>query len=100
MTIGSEAELSFFPARSAWLEVWTDDAPMPVSAEHHHQQAAVRDQNLGPMHISVHASSGVSLGKNCCECDLIIGKPGMLKLGLGIDATNGCICNVERTMRK
>ena len=98
--VKNEAQVSLSPAHSAWLEVWTDDAQLPVSAKRHQQQAAVHDQNLGQLHISIQASSVLDPGKNCNGCDLIIGKPGMLKLGLGIDATTGCICNVKRTMQK
>ena len=98
--VGDEAQVSLSHAHSAWLEVWTEDAPLPVSAKRHQQQAAVHDQNLGQLHISMLACSILNPDKTCYECDLIIGKPGMLKLGLGIDATTGCICNVKRTMRK
>ena len=98
--VGNKAQPSLLPAHSAWLEVWTDDAPLPVSAKRHQQQAAVRDEILGRLHISIQASSVLNSGKNCNGCDLIIGKPGMLKLGLGIDTTTGCVCNVKRTMRK
>lgn len=31
---------------------------------------------------------------------LIIGRPGVLKLGLGVDAKTGRLCNVKRKMRK
>lgn len=60
----------------------------------------MRDQTLGQLHISIQAFSAVNPGKICYGCNLIIGKPGMLKLGLGIDAKTGCICNVNRTMQK
>ena len=59
----------------------------------------MHDQTLGQLHISIQAVSVVNPGKFCNGCDLIIGKLGMLKLGLGIDAKTGCICNVKHRMR-
>ena len=79
--VGKEAQLSLSPAHSAWLEVWTDDVTLPVSAKRHQQQAAVHDQIHGQLHISIQAFSVVNPGKNCYGCELIIGKPGMLTLG-------------------
>lgn len=90
VVIRNEAQVSLSPAHSAWLEVWTDDAPLPVSAKRHQQQAAVHDQNLRQLHISIQASSVLDPGKNCNGCDLIIGKPGMLKLGLRVRCENDC----------
>ena len=100
LLVGSEAHLSLPPAHTAWLEVWTANAPLPMSANVTSSGQSCVNQILGQLHISIQAFSDVNPGKICSGCDLIIGKPGMLKLGLGIDAKTGCICNVNRVMRK
>lgn len=98
--VENEVQLSLVPAHTAWLEVWTDDEPLSVSASCHQQLAAMHNQTLGQLHISIQAVPVVNPGKMCHGCDLIIGKLGMLKLGLGIDAKTGCICNVKHAMQK
>ena len=95
-----EGQTAFSRDHQAWLEVWTDDGSLPVSAHHYQQPVATDGHILGQMSLAVQEYSPVKSGKDCHGRDLIIGKPGMLKLGLGIDAKTGHLCNVKRRMRK
>ena len=95
-----EGQTAFSRDHQAWLEVWTDDGSLPVSAYHYQRPVATDGQILGQMSLAVQEYSPVKSGKDCHGRDLIIGKPGMLKLGLGIDAKTGHLCNVKRRMRK
>ena len=97
-----EGQTAFSHDHQAWLEVWTDDGSLPLSAHHYQRPAtgATDAQTLGQMSLAVQEYSPVKSGKDRHGRDLIIGKPGMLKLGLGIDAKTGHLCNVKRRMRK
>ena len=97
--VEDEGTLTVSPTHSAWLEVWTDDGSLPMSANPQQPVGSV-DEKLGQIHPSNQQSSPVKSGKDRYKRDLIIGKPGMLKLGLGIDARSGHICIVKRKMRK
>ena len=95
-----EDQTAFSHDHQAWLEVWTDDGLLPLSAHHYQRWRATDSKILGQMSLAVQESSPVESGKDCHGWDLIIGRPGMLKLGLGIDAKTGHLCNVKRRMRK
>lgn len=84
----------------AWLEVWTDDGSLPVSAHRYQRPIATGGQILGQMSLAIQEYSPVNSGKDRHGQDLTIGKPGMLTLGLGIEARTGHLCNVKRRMRK
>lgn len=81
-----EGQTAFSRDHQAWLEIWTDDGSLPVSAHHYQRPVATDGQLLGQMSLAVQEYSPVKSGKDYHGRDLIIGKPGMLKLGLGIDA--------------
>ena len=95
-----EGQTAFSHDHQAWLEIWTDDGSLPVSVHHYRRPVAKGGQILGQMSLAVQEYSPVKSGKDRHGQDLIIGKPGMLKLGLGIDARTGHLCNVKRRMRK
>lgn len=95
-----EGQTAFSHDHQSWLEVWTDDGSLPVSAHHCQQPVATGGQILGQMSLAVQEYSPVKSGRDGHGWDLIIGKPRMLKLGLGIDAKTGHLCNVKRKMRK
>ena len=98
--VETEGQTAFSHDHQSWLEVWTDDGSLPVSAHHYQRQVPTGGQILGQMSLVVQEYSPVKSGKDRHGRDLIIGKPGMLKLGLGIDAKTGHLCNVKRRMRK
>ena len=95
-----EGQTAFSHDHQSWLEVLADDGSLPVSAHHYQRPVATGGQIVGQMSLAVQEYCPVKSGKDCHGRDLIIGKPGMLKLDLGIDAETGHICNVKRRMRK